>query len=108
MSESDDTRKSSRRGGCCVGLLIGGIFAFGVLFAFTGRYRPTLASRKASPAINGFDDYMAAARTLAGNGGVPRGQLAGGIIAEILVKRQAVADNQRALAQLRRAFGKSC
>src|SRR5713226_7923884 len=104
MSEPDETRRSSRRGGCCVGLLIGGIFVFGVLFGFTGRYRPTLTSRKAPPAVNGFDDYMAAARTLTGNGGMPRGQLAGGIIAEILVKREAVAENQRALAQLRRAF----
>src|SRR5207249_781763 len=94
----------------CFGVIGLAAVVFSVAYSFTGRYQPAIQPPKPVPADNGFDDFVAAGRMLAVNGGTKALYPAGRTDAppSLAAEQLVVAQNQAALARLRMGLPKQC
>ena len=110
---SDPIRPPRKKPGCgafCAGGCLGGILVIALVFSIaysrTGIYRPHIPPPDRPPNPNAYDDYLAATRMVAAQGGLnwPR-QGAGPSSSSA---KQLVLKHMAALTRLRKGFAKEC
>jgi hypothetical protein len=79
-----------------------------IAYSFTGRYHVTIPPTQPLPVPNAFDDYLAAAKLLAQNGGTSSIYPARGFSVSLTAEKTLVSNNQPALALARTGMKKSC